>query len=326
MASWGHGRRWALPFFVGLLMVGPLLAQPKAIVSLQPERIETGDTTTLLLFVSGLNTEPKDVDFSAWTSVLPSKNILRRSEWKRSGTQWTRRFTLIAFDSAMMELPPIQVRIASGKPLETNALQLSVFPTRGGRNISDMAKIRDIRREPESWLDYWSWAAGSLLVLALVFWWMRQNRRKPQPVAMPLPISAPPVSPSEQALQKLTQLQQKQYWKNGQTKEHYAELSLIVREYLETRYGIAALESTTIEIQNMLKKTDFSPESQRDLQDLLLKTDLVKYAQSSPSEATHDAVLVKARELVSPLNVKKTELPKKPPAPPKPPSNKYEPL
>lgn len=323
------GKRATCLLVICLFVAFQSFAQPKAIASLQPERIETGDTTGLLIFISGLNTTPKEVDFSPWASIFPATNIIGRTEWRRSGAQWMRRFTLIAFDSATLELPPLNVRLAAGKPLETNELELEVYPTRGGREITDMAKIRDIRREPESWMDYWPWATGVLVIMGLLVWWLRKNRRKPQVILAQVPVPAPNFSPSEIALQKLAQLQQKQLWKNQQTKAHYAELSLILREFLETRYGIAALESTTREIQNMLKVTDFPPVSHSDLKELLEKTDLVKYAQSQPADSDHEQVLEKARILVTPSHFKKSELQKPPvshPSAQKPNSGKYEPL
>jgi len=311
-----------------LLLTCHLSAQPGVIASLQPERIETGDTTVLLILVSGLNAEPKEVDFGSWVSVFPVSNIISRSDWRRSGTQWTRRFTLIAFDSATLELPPLRVGVASGKPLETNALTLHVFPTSAGRELSDMASIRDIRREPESWMDYWPWAAGILAALMLLVWWLRKKQEKPHPKVVLHEIQPPPVSAAELALLKLSELQQRKLWEKGQVKEHYAELSLILRAFLESRYGIAALESTTTEIQRLLASTDFSPEARIDLKELLQKADLVKYAQSEPEVTVHEAVLEKAKDLVSPARIRTPESIKAPTKPlhkPKTKSGKYEP-
>jgi hypothetical protein len=283
-----------------ILETNDLCAQPKAIASLWPERIETGDTTGLLILVSGLNAEPKDIDFSPWASIFPISNVIGRSEWHKSGAQWTQRFTLIAFDSATLELPPLYVRVAAGKPLETNALTMTVFPTRVGREITDMATIREITREPESYLDLWPWAAGILAGLILLGWWIRNKQRKVLPVVVPNEMVLPPVSAAEMALQKLSELQKKELWRHGQLKEHYAELSLILRSFLESRYGIAALESTTAEIQQLLMSTDFSPKSQMDLKELLQKADMVKYAKSEPKETVHESVLIKAKALVTP--------------------------
>lgn len=277
-----------------------LTAQPKAFASLQPDRIETGDTTGLILLVSGLSSAPKEVDFNAWSAVMPEANIIGKSAWRRSGTQWTRRYTLIAFDSASLELPSLKILITGGNPLETNGLTLNVFPTRASRDIKDMAKIRDIRREPVSWLDYWPWAGGLISAMILLFWWLRKNQRKPVVVVAANNPAPAPVSPVETALQKLTALQQKALWKQHQIKEHYAELSLILREYLESRYQIAALESTTEEINTMLGKTDFPAASRPELKTLLEKADMVKYAQSHPPESAHLEVLAKARNLIAP--------------------------
>jgi hypothetical protein len=309
-----------------LLHTGPAntaSAQPRAMASFQPERIEAGDTTGLLIFVSGTNVAPKDVDFSAWAAMLPAKNILARGNWRRSGTQWTRRFTLIAFDSAALNLPPLKVQISAGNTLETNELKLTVVPTPGGRELSDMAGIREIRKEPVHWTDYWPWAAGALLLIIIGVLWWKKKVKKPQALAAPIPVmDTPPVSPVEQALQQLSQLEQKAYWKSGQVKTHYAELSLILREFMEKSLQIAALESTTAEIQRILPKTSFPAENRAALIELLQKADWVKYAQSQPPEADHAKALEIARRLVAPPVLSRPT----PPPPTRSGGKKYEPL
>ncbi len=328
---WSSIIRCNVPLFLCLLLIGVQRgnAQGKAFASIKPERVETGDTIALYVIVSGINAKPKAVDFVPWQAYFPPANILSKSDWRKSGEQWVQQFKLIAFDSAQIELPPLTVLLSAGKPLATNSLSLSVFPT-PGNDINDMAPMRDIYREPASWMDYWPWGAGALALVGFAVWYFRKINRRPKPIQLPIPTAAPPpLSPRETALQKLDALQQAQLWKKGQAKEHYAELSLIVREYLEGTYRVAALESTTLEILPLLKKSSFPATQLALLRDILNQTDMVKYAQTQPEESSHEAIVEKARTLLSPGFLKKQEVPTAAPSkktPHKPPSGNYEPL
>lgn len=295
------GKKVGLPGIVaGLLWVAAcnVAAQGTAYASLQPDRVETGDTVSLFVLVSGVNAQPVEVNFGSWASIFPAANIIARSGWKRSGNQWAQRYTLISFDSATLDLPPLTVKPAIGDPMKTNALRLTVFPTPGSAETADMEKIRDIRRESVLWTDHWPWAAGALVLMALLIWWMRKTRKKPKPTAIVQPAAAPPVPPHERALRQLIELKSRQLWKSGQVKEHYAELSLILREYLESRYNIPALESTTIEILKMLSEMDLPQNLNSRLKEILSGSDLVKYARSMPGDNYHEKVLDQTRELV----------------------------
>lgn len=86
--------------------------------------------------------------------------------------------------------------------------------------------------------------------------------------------------------------------KEEQLLAYYAALSLIIREYLEARYRIPALESTTREIAALLKNTGFPDEQQAALDFLLQQTDLVKYAEMQPPRTFHEQALEKARQLI----------------------------
>lgn len=310
----------------GALLMGSITvaqAQGKAFATLKPEVVETGDTFQLTVIVSAVSTQPKDVDFASWVNVFPGANILARPDWRRSGTQWIRQFTLIAFDSAALELPPLTVMVGAGQTLVTNPLSLKVFPTRGS-GLDEMAPIRELYREPVSWLDYWPWGAGFLAILTLFGVFLRKIKKRPQPVQPPIVLAPPPVSASETAFKKLRELEAQLLWKNDQVKEHYAAVSLIVREYLEQHFNIGALESTTIEIMKMIPQVPFPAELRPALKDLLYKTDLVKYAQSNLDEKAHTAIIQQARELVAPVQ----SSPLTAPAPPakKTGAGRYEPL
>jgi hypothetical protein len=115
------------------------------------------------------------------------------------------------------------------------------------------------------------------------------------PVQAPAP---PPVPPHQVALQKLTILEQKQLWKHGGVEQFYAELSLIMREYLENRFRIPALESTTREILPLLQNTGFPENLKNVLREILHESDMTKFAKHPPPEQFHEKALNMARQLI----------------------------
>ncbi len=284
--------------FICSTQPGRLDAQVKASASFDLTRVEAGDTFSLRVLVAGVRVAPKRVSFAAWQKQIPADNILSRSDWNRSGTQWVKRFTLITFDSAELVLPPLTVQLHLNDTVQTNPLQLLVTAPRASSEVQDMVAIRDIQREPELWYDYWPWGLGAALILVLLYWFFPKTKKRAQPAQQPVQQAPPTVPPHEIALQKLATLEKEKPWLKNQHLAYYSELSIIVREYLEKRYGILALESTTREIAHLLKKTNF-PETQKPALDFLLQqTDLVKYAEIQPPESYHEQALGKAKNLI----------------------------
>ena len=292
-------RRLFLILFLTGWYAGQLSAQVKATASFDRPRVEAGDTFSLRVLVAGARVAPKRVSFAAWQKFIPSENVLSRSEWSRSGAQWVKHFTLIAFDSATLALPPLTVQLHLNDTVQTNPLQLLVRAPRASAELSDMAEVRDIRREPTFWYDSWPWLLGAALALAFLGWYFRRNSRRDRLVPIAIPLAPPPLSAQEIALQKLAALEQEKPWLKGPLLNYYASLSLIVREYLEGRYGILALESTTREIAQLLKKTDFPIAQKPALDQLLRQADLVKYAEMEPPQSAHEQALGKAKELIN---------------------------
>jgi hypothetical protein len=282
----------------------PVAAQMTAVASFSPERVETGDTFTLKILVSGTNVTPGVVRFHAWNQHFPRENILRTSAWRRSGNQWAQEYTVIAFDSLRTELPPLYVPSHLGDSVKTNAVSIHVFPTTASADLSDMAPLRDILREPVNWTDYWLEMLAGLLLLGTGYWFWRRRRPKMQPVAaqVPAPVpetSAPALPPREIALEKLRQLEQQALWEKGDQYAHFTAISLIVREFAEAHFQFPALESTTTEIMQFMAKTPRSPAQQATLQELLSRADSVKYAQTQPSAQVCREAVTKARQWIN---------------------------
>ncbi len=285
-------------WIVGLLLVVVRLqAQTDAVAAFDSGYVETGNPFMLHLSVPERYGQPESVDFSAWDTLIPAGNILRQSDWQLREGRWTRDVELIVFDSAEFSLPPLQLVFPGGDTLGTNRLTLKVLPTPSPDDPADMLDIRDIYREPSSWRDYLPPllpVAAGVLVLALVIWWLLYRRRKTGLESVRT-IRQPA---HELALRKLTELERRQLWQQGDIKLYYSELTYIAREYLERRYNIPTLESPSDEIMRLLVRTDIPASMLTSMAELLRWADLAKFAKGTPPSWLHEQALQQIRQMI----------------------------
>jgi hypothetical protein len=286
-----------------LLLALAVRAQTEASARLDSNLAETGNAFALQLSVPDLlGVTPQEIDFSSWDSIFPAANILAESAWQRANGQHQKTLTLIAFDADTLRLPPLSIRLKGGGKALTNPLELVVTATPAPEDLRDMAEIKDIRREPFSWWAFlygWRYAIGLgllfLVVLLLVYQWFRRKKQaapgRSQSLQMP---------PHLYALRRLQALEQQQYWQKGQLKPYYAELTHILRQYLEQRYGVAALESVSADTIAQLRHTAFPAEQLQGLQALLEQADLAKFARATPPQSFHPEALQQVRALLVP--------------------------
>lgn len=278
-----------------LLLLAGSAAHAQAGAAFDSSLVETGEAFRLHLTVQESAGSPESVDFSAWDSIFPPQNILKQSGWRQAGDQWLNDVTLITFDSAELNLPPIAIRFRDGHAEQTNPLTLRVIPTPSPEDPNDLADISDIRREPFRWLDALPWVLiiGGLLGLATLIWWLLIRRKKKGPRSRMVQLPA-----HELALRQLDTLAQRGLWQSQQIKPYYEELTYIVRQYLQQRFGIPALESVSDEILQQLAATDFPAEQRPALSEMLRAADWVKFAKGDPPADFHETALHNARQLV----------------------------
>ncbi len=288
-----------LALLVLLLFGGPamLRAQTGAVAAFDSGYVETGNPFVLHLSLPGAYEQPQAVDWSVWDSLLPQRNLLQQSGWERRGNYWQNDVSFIAFDSAQLALPQLPIRLSRGEILLTNPLELRVVPTPSPDDMEGLADLKPFYPEPANWFDHlrrwWPIMLG-ILVLAVVIWWLlyrpkknglRGERRLQHP-------------PHTLALLRLEALERQQHWQQGELKTYYSELTHIVREYLERRYQIPALESPTDDILRQLVHTDLPAEFLTPLAELLRWADLAKFAKSNPPNYFHQPALDAARRLI----------------------------
>lgn len=210
------------------------------------------------------------------------------------------RVTISVYDSGFYAIPPFKFIINgdTAKPELTQPffLEVHTVPT----DTSD-TKVKDIKppfEEPFNWKWYISYAYGILAVIAviliIIFIGRVLRKKEIQSTAPPKPSVPPHVT----ALDTLERIKAESVWKNGLTKEYYSEISDAIRLYIEGRYGINALESTTDEIMLLFRSQVIDTVSLEKLKQLLTLSDLVKFAKMTPIEAEHVFTLQNAFDFV----------------------------
>ncbi|TXF87733.1 hypothetical protein FUA23_17520 [Neolewinella aurantiaca] len=207
------------------------------------------------------------------------------------------RFLITSFDTGYIAVPPLPFvfKAADGRldTAYTNDLLLTVNALPVGDD-EEIMPIKPIIEEPLNLLDFW-WLFLLLIVAGLGYiLYTIQKRRKAD--APPPP---PPPPAYLVALDALKELEGKELWQQSQTKEYYSELTHILREYLEGRFNVQALEMTTRQITDKLsKRNDFDKGRAKELSNLLQISDLVKFAKARPAVELHAESLDRVRAFV----------------------------
>lgn len=284
-------RYWAML----ILGLGVFQAQAQLEIKADSNHVETGNALQLHLKIPAAMGKPDSLRFFAWGDVLPPQNIVRQTDWTTDGAYFSKTLTALFFDADTIQLPPLPIAFANGDTAYTKPLDLIITETPSPDDLNDMAPIKDIHREETVWTDYLPWILGGLGVLAVImglFWLASRSRRSK------IQSRSIEILPHELALKKLEALSRKQLIYNGFVKEHYAELTFILREFLEKRFSIPALESTTDETLQYLKNQAFPSEENTALKHLLEQADLAKFAKIIPPESFHTEALETARKII----------------------------
>ncbi len=229
-------------------------------------------------------------------------HVLDRSAFEStSDTTTTTGFVVARYDSGTSELPPLQflasipgdtaVRSVFTSPLLLTIHTVDVDPEGGARDIKPPMGIPYTLTEIIVFI-------GILLLLAAAGYLLYRflKRRKGRPVLDARVSSARP--PHILALEQLARLREKKLWQQGRIKEYYSEVTEILRRYFENRYGLTALEETTDEILAGLRELNLRVAVSGEVEEILRRADLVKFAKHKPVIAEHEQTLRGAYSIV----------------------------
>jgi len=160
----------------------------------------------------------------------------------------------------------------------------------------DLRDVRDPVAAPTRFR--WLRVAGALALAALVaagIMLLVRRRRESDEYTAPV---VPAIPAHVEAFLALDELEKEALPQRGHIKEHYFGLSHVMRQYVERKFGIPAVESTTDEIRGQIDRTRLDRREADDLLRDLESADLVKFAKYDPGTQAATAALVRGREWV----------------------------
>lgn len=235
------------------------------------------DTSSLVVFPEG-------------QTFLPLEMI---ESYKVDATKLGDRFKLIKkygltqFDSGTYTIPRQKILIGDYEAF-TDSLKVEVRTIEVDTTQQPLYSIKPIIEVDKSPSNRWLYLLIIVLSLAfvafLLYWfiWRQKPLTEEEKVAL--------LPPYERAKLALVELDKSGYLQNDEIKEYYSELTGIIRKYLDEKVYDHALESTTEELINRLNllrdgnQIDLSKEDIDNIDTILRRADLVKFAKSKPDK------------------------------------------
>lgn len=193
---------------------------------------------------------------------------------------------VFAFDSATLFIPPFDF-VIDGDTLSTNSLALKVVVPFDSI-IVDPSKFVDIKTviDPDFvFMDYIWWVLIPLILIALIIgsYYGYNNYKNHKSDKIVIVKEEKKLPAHIIAMNALSALADKKLWQSGRDKEYQTELTDILRQYIEDRFYVNAMEKTTDEIlDDLYELAEQQKSSLSNLKQVLQLADLVKFAKYKP--------------------------------------------
>jgi hypothetical protein len=221
------------------------------------------------------------------------------------------RIVAIPLEPGELEIPPVKLTAhgpdGATQDIETSPIAIHVdsnLPTPEEGKETDEPALAEMKPQLAAERDWIPLAVALVLFVlaaALGVWLLRKLRRARRPA----PKEAEVIGERglhrpawEIALEELDRIARANYVGRGELPRQYVEVTEALRRYLENRYGVPALESTTSELHELLRTTTLSGELGARILSLLREADFVKFAKASPQPSEARTAETRARALI----------------------------
>ena len=207
---------------------------------------------------------------------------------------------ITSFDEGEYYLPSLALqRMSTAGVLDTLVFDPQVLSVKTMPVDTATFKVHDIKGQinyPITFKEVLPWillGLGIIGLIVLVVWLVKRYIKKHS-------AESQFVEPAHiVALRKLDKYRGNTMWAPEKQKAFYSGITDTLREYIDARYSIGAMEMTTAEIVKNLKNTDLPKELHEGLKDLFERADFVKFAKFIASDEDNAAALPLAVRFVT---------------------------
>ena len=263
-------------------------------VSCEKTQLETGEQAQIKLKYKGIdpviwidNSNYKDT-LSAAIEVIDYSKIDTINI--KDTIEFSQTIIVTAWDSGHHIIPPLSIEV-NGNTIYTKPLLLHYQLPK----TNDKEAIKPIKNQIDTpfifaeiqELVFWGIVLTILLVvLILIIVYLIKNHKNKKTEVI---INKKPIIDS--LTERYVKLKQNKIWLNNREKEFHSELSAILKEYLEYRYKIKSIESTSREIIQQLISLGIEKEITQDVKHILNFSDMIKFAKQKGVESQHEQAL-----------------------------------
>ncbi|KMQ72441.1 BatD family protein [Chryseobacterium koreense] len=278
--------------FLILLTVLSIFGQSQILGSrLDKKTLALGEVGVFKINISNL--QGKDVVSAPKNELLPFHFEEVKDSISKQQDFYERIIEFQVFEEGKFSIPALDFKIG-GQVYHTIPYEVEVINTaQKGDQINDIMKNKEVKLQVQDYWELYKWyILGVLALIALIFiiWQILKfaKRRKNSPVIM-----------TNQTLRELEGLKKKKYIESGNYRSFYVELIDISRNFITKQYRIPADVLLTDDLIDVLKTNNtISRENEEIVEDVFLRSDLVKFAKTFPDQATMSKDLEDIRAFV----------------------------
>lgn len=243
--------------------------------------------------LTSLNSDLKTAEFNEVEIISFQDSIINKGNTKT----WIGLYELTPWDSGLIVLEGQRFSINDSTfDFQAVYLECNLVAQKKGQGIYDIketfAEIPERQTGLIFFIKYIAWWLIPLIGFLVYKYIINKRNSKISNVEKELSLK-------DRTLLAISALEKSELWNKDQLKEHFVELSYILRSYLTSRYSISLLDKTTSETKLLLSQKGLKKEIVSSILSLLSHSDMVKFAASEPAEELIHRTLFLLRQIVS---------------------------